>query len=386
MIKPSEIKAKSRKKYTAFLKAWLADEPFFPLRIPAKMASSRTDWDSLRTWQRSLIAASKQAVGYGYTVVLGPPTRTRSHGTQSLPEKIVFDTQDDFLRYHDKQAEFQQFIEDVALIRQVYPQLESWLQARPESVIQYAGQWPDLLKVCAYFLQHPNPNLYLRELPIAVHSKFIEQHKDILRRLLNVLLPDEGILANATDFESRFGVKKAPITVRFRILDPALVTELGLPSDDLSLPMEDFGRLPFRDVQVVISENLMPFLTLPAMVRGIGIFGEGNAVASLHAPWLEDASILYWGDLDQQGFRFLAQVRQRYPQVASVFMDQETLRRYEAFVVTGVEDRASDPEGLTPAEEAAYDVVKANTFRLEQERILHEEVFSTIATGLNPSQ
>jgi hypothetical protein len=60
-------------------------------------------------------------------------------------------------------------------------------------MLKYVDEWADILRVCRYFQLHPRPNLYLRELPIKVHTKFIEEHKGILRELLEIVLPEDAI-------------------------------------------------------------------------------------------------------------------------------------------------------------------------------------------------
>ena len=53
------------------------------------------------------------------------------------------------------------------------------------------------------------PNkFYIRELPIDVHTKFIEENKPILKSLPHVLIPDR-IDANESVFEKRFYLKYA---------------------------------------------------------------------------------------------------------------------------------------------------------------------------------
>jgi hypothetical protein len=374
MITPAEIRDKADKKYTAFLKAWLGNEPFFPLRIPGRLASGSTPWDALSPWIKQLNAGSRDAKGHGYTVQFGDPIMTRQHGKQTLPEAITIDTQADFLQFIQKIKEFQQFVADVGFLRVALPQLETWMQNRPQAVIDHAGSWPELVAVCNFWIANPRPSHYIRELPVPVHSKFIEQNKGILRELLDQLLDEAHLVVDASVFEDRFGLRKPPITFRFRVLDPALQAALHLPSSDVSIPLEDFARLPLLQPQVIVCENLMPFLTIPPLPNGVCIFGEGNAVNALAAPWLIDATITYWGDLDIQGMRFLAQLRKRYPQVQSMCMDCATLEKYRAYAVTGVADGNSDPAGLTASEQEVYDILKRENLRLEQERVLHTDV------------
>jgi hypothetical protein len=364
MITPAEIREKAEKKYTAFLRAWLGNESFFPLRIPGRLASGSTPWDQLSPWIKQLNASSRTAKGHGYTVHFGEPITTRQHGRQTLPEAITIETQADFLGFIHKVKEFQQFVAEVGFLRAALPQLETWMQNRPQAVIDHAGSWPELVAVCNFLLGN--------------HNKFIEQNKGILRELLDQVLDAEYFAADASVFEDRFGLRKPPITFRFRVLDACLQAALHLPASDVSIPLEDFARLPLQRPRVVVCENLMPFLTMPGIAQGLCIFGEGNAVSALVAPWLADAEIVYWGDLDIQGFRFLAHLRRRYPQVQSMFMDAATLEKYRAFAGTGVADGSTDPDGLTDAEQAAYTILKQGNLRLEQERILHADVVAQL--------
>ena len=106
MITPEEIRKKAERKYITFLKTYLIGEPFFPLRIPAKLAGSNTDWPVLRTWISQLLDHSTDRKSIGYTVHFGAPKKTRTHGTQTLPEKITFESEEDFLGYIGKANEF----------------------------------------------------------------------------------------------------------------------------------------------------------------------------------------------------------------------------------------------------------------------------------------
>ncbi len=380
MIIPAEIKSKAEKKYTAFLKAWLGNEPFFPLRIPGRLASGSTPWEQLSPWIKTLVAGSSAEKGFGYTVHFGAAIMTRQHGKQTLPEAITIDTQADFLQLIHKTKQFQQFVADVGFLRVALPQLETWMRPRPQTVIDHAGTWPELVAVCNFLMENPRPGHYIRELPVQVHSKFIEGNRGILRELLDELLEAEHLVADASNFEDRFGLRKPPITFRFRVLDADLQAALHLPSSDVSIPLADFARLPLTRPRVIVCENLMPFLTIPPLRNGLCIFGEGNAVSALAAPWLADAEIIYWGDLDIQGLRFLAQLRKRYPQVQSMFMDIATLERYRAFAVDGVADGSSNPIGLTASEQKAFDVLKRENLRLEQERVLHVDVVAWLGS------
>lgn len=67
----------------------------------------------------------------------------------------------------------------------------------------------------AYFSQTPQPNLYIRELPIMVHTKFVEQHKDILKELLDILISDY-VKKDEKRFEARYNLKYDEELIRIR--------------------------------------------------------------------------------------------------------------------------------------------------------------------------
>jgi hypothetical protein len=54
-------------------------------------------------------------------------------------------------------------------------------------VYENKDKWQYILLCVEYFLQNTRSNLYLRELPIEVSSKFIENNKKILESILDFL-------------------------------------------------------------------------------------------------------------------------------------------------------------------------------------------------------
>ena len=371
MINPSEIKKKAQRKYAAFLASTITGEPFFPFRLPVGRLPK--DYATLNRAVPELMAHSKEALGYGYT--LERRTRnTRSYGEQSLPEQIYIESEQDYLKLLRKEKEFSQFKLDVALIRAEMPELSQWICDNPIEIVRNSGQWPDLLKVCQYFQQHPTPNLYIRELPIRVHTKFVEQNKKVLRSLLEEILPEEQLISTEGEkeylFERRFSLRYPESLIRLRILDPALKESRGLPASDMSFTISEFNQLPLASSRCFITENIMPFLTLPYLENGIAIFGGGYAVNRLrNADWLLSCPIFYWGDVDVDGFRILSLVRSHFPHTQSVLMDGKTFEHFQSFAVN-VETTASEPlEHLTEKEQTLYAQLTLQNQRLEQERI-----------------
>jgi hypothetical protein len=334
LITPDEIRQKAARLYLPFLSSWLQGEEFFPRYFA--VGELPTEYIHLRDSVRRLLASSKEQRGYGY-MVEGQVRKMHSHGAQTLPKRIGIETAQDFLWLIGKEAEFQQFQQDAALIRERLPQLEACMVQHPQRIVEQHGVWPDLLAVCAYFLEHPRPDLYLRELPIPVHTKFIEQHRGIVRELLEQILPPETIEREASTFEQRFGLRIDEPLVRVRLLDEQLHKRYALSLDDLSIPCSQFAALEsLRGQQCFVTENKMTFLTLPRRRNTFVIFGGGFMVHNLgQIAWLRKSPIVYWGDIDAQGFQILSRLRSLFPHVISLMMDEETLATFVDFCVEG---------------------------------------------------
>jgi hypothetical protein len=376
MITPEEIKTKAINKYNAFLEAYLADQPFFPLIIPANKKPA-TEYEKFQREITRLVAGSKAGKGYGYTIAYREVV-SQKLGRQQLPGRISFESQSDYLRFIGKLTEFVSFQANVKLILNTIPALKDWLFRRYQVVIQNQGKWESLLQVCRYFSDTPRPNLYIRELPVPVHTKFIEENQTVLRELLDQLIP-EWLDPAATQFEKRFHLKYNEPQIRILILDPVVAAQSFSGIADLTIRQSDFEQLQLPLRQVIILENktnfvnIENFLTLPQLPKTAAIFGQGFGLSALKgAAWLKAVQVYYWGDLDAHGFQILAQLRSYFPQTESLMMDWKTLQSFAADWVTGTLTTVEALQHLTPAENEVFNYLKAQNLRLEQEKISHQ--------------
>lgn len=381
MITPGDIRQKATRLYLPFLRAWLRAEAFFPIDFPVGKLPS--DYLELRERARSLQSQSKEQRAYGYALEYEVQQK-RFSGPQTLPVRVVIETEQDFLRLIEKEEEYRLFRKDVALIRERLPQLDGWMERYPLRVIEQHGIWSDLLAVCRYFLEHPRPQLYLRELPISVHSKFIEQHRGIVRELLEQILPAEAVTAEAVTFEQRFGLREKESPVRMRLLDEQLTRRYELPLTELSVPSSQFAALNLlRGQRCIITENEMTFLTLPPWRDTFALFGGGFMVSNLeNISWLTECPIFYWGDLDAQGFQILSRLRGLFPHVTSVMMDRETLATFADYCVESTPCLIRKLPYLTPEEHDLFLHLAENGLRLEQERIGHTYALSHLERAI----
>ena len=367
MITPIEIKKKAANKYKVYLQSIVEGESFNPIVI---VGDKKPNEDTVRFEEEltELINCSKEKKRYGYTIEY-QTVKTKRHGIQDIPTSISFQTEYDYLKYISKEKATAKFKKDITSILSSFPELKDWIYKYPIKVIE--NDWESLLNVCKYFKAVPQPYLYIRELPIQVHTKFIENNKGIIRELLDIIIA-EHINIDEKQFESRFNLKYDETLVRFRILDEAVSQQLFGGIDDISIPISEFQNIALPIHTVYIVENKMNMLTFPAQSNGIVVFGKGFGVDIMkNVEWLKTKKIYYWGDLDAHGFQILSEIRTHFEQVESFMMDRHTFDLfYEGD--KGTETNVEKDLCLTSEENEMFKYLKEYNLRLEQEKIPHE--------------
>lgn len=366
MIKAGEIRKKSVGRYSEVLQSSLKGENCFPLILRSNKALSK-DFIQMSREIAEVFSASKDRKGFGYSVI-SEPVKTRQHGIQDIPKSITFENLSDYLKFLNKEKEFRLMMQNYEIIKEELPRLNQWLIQNPRAIISNADIWPDLLKVCRWFINHFEPNkYYIRELPIAVHTKFIEENRAILRLLLDELVPNI-IVASESHFEKRYGLKFDQPLVRFRFLDKVCWKENCY--NDLTLPLDQFVTNHIYCKRVFIIENKMNFLSFPKVPNSIAIWGKGFALESLkNVEWLHNKEIYYWSDLDVHGFQMLSQLRSYFQKTKSFLMEMEILEINTDFIVAGTFSKVESLTYLSDKELEVYEFLAKNNYRLEQERI-----------------
>ncbi|UXP34069.1 DUF2220 family protein [Reichenbachiella agarivorans] len=377
MITPEQIRAKSLRKYTSFLQTLVRNETFDRIVITGDKSYTKSSLQEFEREIRSILSQSKDKNGYGYSLDF-QKVKTKYLGTQDLPTAIYFDTEIDFLKYLNKEKEVKVFEQNIRKIIDELPELKEWIIQYPSKIIANEDKWEDLIKVCQYFLKNPIPRLYLRELPIKVHTKFIEQNQGILKELLDLIISD-NVNKEEKQFEKRFNLKYSEPQVRFKILDQEISKSYFQGLNDIAIPVGQFESLNLPIKRVLVVENkttLYTTLTLPKMTKTIAIFGSGYSINNLkNAKWLSDIELLYWGDIDAQGFEILSQFRSYFNQTRSILMDRETFDKFFEYDAGTVSYVTAD-SFLNEQERELYDLLKTNNWRLEQEKIPLEYVRS----------
>ena len=407
MITVAELKAKSERKFRDFLrfkiesffseKAACHSEAisesleFFPLEIRSDKGKSS---DNLLVREKDflpLIQSSKQKKGKGYSLVF-EQKHTRNNGTQSQLSRILFETEEDFLSFIEKKDETKRLTQALTvLFKNFCPASNNsdffgaWAYANLSYLTDFYDEkdfWENICLCVKWLLENPVSNLYIREIPLGVHTKFIEYNKALILSLLTCIKNDGQQEVKVSDFEKYCGLKEKPSFIRLRSLDKSIalkVTDLSI--SEVSLPLEDFEHFDkselLKNVQkIFIIENEMVYLTFPPVKNTLCIWGHGFSVTSLkNCSWLKNHEVFYFGDLDEHGFLILSDFRKYFPDTKSFCMDKKALDSFDSFRAEGKSLAGeSIPENLTGEEKALFAELRGDKGRnrLEQERISME--------------
>lgn len=374
MISPEEIKKKALKWWLPLLQSHIKDEPFFPRQID-RIGKVRPDqvmrhFKTLTEEIDNLYRNSKNTTKKGY-VVKTVDRNFRRTGSHELPECIVIETIEDYLHVTEKKTAWKLFLQSYKKITQNIPLLKEWALNNVLFLVQPAINWDDILKVCRYFTHTPRPDLYLRQLPVEVHTKFIEENSSLLQSLLDFLIPAHIRNPRQKKFAERYYLRYDEPLIRIRILDKQSV--LSEQMTDISIPKSAFEKKIWPENNILITENKMNFLTLPALASTISVWsGGGFHLRYLkNAGWLKSKNVYYWGDIDEHGFQILHQLRGYFPQAKSIMMDSQTYETFKEFTVNGQRNRSENLYLLNDEESRLYHFLKSleTCNRLEQEKI-----------------
>ncbi|MGA2766070.1 MAG: DUF3322 domain-containing protein [Spirochaetia bacterium] len=381
MIGPDKIRHVAKKRYKDYLRCLVEGTDIFPVEIrfsKVKPGEAAERFASLREEIAALRAGSAEGGKNSYHVEWSARS-DRLAGSQSFPSQIYFPDAACLLGLIDKEEEVGRFKADLELLRHSFPELMPWAARHPDRIVSCAGEWERIVSVLRWFVEHPRPSVFLREIPAVEDTKFVERNKALLRDLLDIALPVGAADPSASGFEERFGLRRIEQSVRLRLLDLAISNKRLSGVQDLSVPVSELAKLAFPELEtLIVVENkasfsgLELFLTLPALKRAAAIFGSGFAAQSLRGcRWMADRRLFYWGDIDTHGFRILAGLREAFPRIKSVLMDEGTFDRFPEYRSDAPIDLVEPPRGLQEAEHSLF-LRLARLYsrnRLEQERL-----------------
>lgn len=375
MITPKELLDKSDKLFFKIVTAVLKGESLFPLVIPSNKKITNSGFSELREAIVPLYTNSKDVKGQGYSVEW--KVKSIDGTKQKIPNKIFYETFEDFLFFTKRGKDYLKIKQAYQHIADSFPN-SGWAMNQPAFLLENADVMPDLVKVVRYFFDHAPPhNLYLRELPIQVHSKFIEDNIKPLKKMLDIVLPVDKIISEENDFSARYKIKRPNVYAQIRVLDDILMATSKF--NELALTIDDAAVLEWQPDRVFIIENKACFLSFPKVKNSVAIFGEGfKSRVSKYIPWLSQVELYCWFDLDAAGFEMLNIIRQYYPHASSFLMDNNTYERYEQFAVTN-SSRRKQLSYLNESEQKLYHRLLQAEKRLEQERLEQNYVVQSVS-------
>ncbi len=369
MITPDEIRAKAERFYRARV---IKRQAEFPWVVRGRKTFAEDEPLSRRIEiLDELRREAKSQNPHGYTIEW---KARRVDGGNQMPSRIAFETREDLLSWLGKTEEFDRLQQRSSQLAREFPELADWVAENPRKVIQSEPRWEGLIEVLRYFRQNRPTGLFARELPLSVDTKFIENHRTELTPLLDLVLGDDVIDPDETEFNRRFGLSWVEPAIRMRFLDPALQAACGQEYAEFSLPLLTLASRNWPVTRVLVVENLTSLQVLPQIPGTLGLMGHGKRIPNFrYLKWLETCEIRYWGDIDVQGFEILSSLREIFPQTVSVFMDGATVARVpDRFKRTGKPSNWRKELQLTPEERVAYDWAREGWRRIEQEQLPRE--------------
>ena len=352
-------RTRARAMYEKSFASWATlspDSPVLDLPLhPPTEAASLSASDAAISWVTSWRESGVDNVEWAQR-------QWASLGAQRLPERLRFATPGSLAVFAGRSTHWRTVSTRCASL------LERWGRNREVVAVvrrharTIADLSPDdftrLHNVIDWLVAHPNSGLYIRQLPIrGIDSKWVESHKGIVSGVVTAITGEGGL-----------GLVKAPALVRVRFLDAALRPG-GL--DDLAAPVATLAALNVRPTVVYVFENLESVVAMPEEAGAVVVHGSGYAVDRLdRIPWICNGRIIYWGDLDSNGFAILNRLRSHCANVQTVLMDERTLLEHRDLWGSEATPARGELSHLLTEERKLVERLRdLGNIRLEQERL-----------------
>lgn len=216
----------------------------------------------------------------------------------------------------------------------------------------------------------------LRALALAGNdSKFFERHAALLTALLDVRFAGEASRQGLSAF-----LDASPEGEHWVLVVPLADGLLPFRRQRITTAELQTCAVPGRRILLVENERCLHQLPTP-VPDTIAVLGSGLNLSWLGAPWLQERSVAYWGDLDTWGLAMLTRARLHLPGLHALLMDRHTFDMHEHLAVPEpVHAPQSLTNALAPAEQALDLYLRAQQRgRLEQEFLPAHVVAQAIA-------
>lgn len=361
-----DIAARVRRRWSSgsLLRAYAANEPFPRIEVPLRgprVAEIGDRFTDVQRWISDLQTGARDGSRYRLEVV---SVGGRLIGRNELPSRAILDSYDQawsLLRVGGEVARF----DEARAAASVEPVVDHWIAQHPLRAVSLAEDMSRVVAAFRWLEDHRGSGRYLREMAApGVDTKFAEQHREVLGQLLGVPTTTGGFLTG-------LGLATKPAFIRMRP-DPGL--GLFAPVSEVALRGDELSQLEIDVNHALIVENEITYLSVPIRSGGVVLWGKGFDVDRAGSlPWLREADITYWGDIDTHGFAILNRLRAMLPQTRSILMDRSTLLSHRERWGAEPSPTSAPLRHLTADESSLYgDLVTdqlGSQLRLEQERI-----------------
>ena len=197
-IKQIKLRLSGQWEKGRFFKAIALGESLFPLEAAIKgptAAEMVNDFDAVRTWIRDIQTGCEKS---GLQLVW-KEINHRQLGRNSIPWKIIFYDIAELAGFLGKKADLRSFEKGLSILGNTFPDLFAWAALYPFELIKNVPDIERLISIIIWRLENPQPGIYLRQLSLpGVDTKFIETHRALLGRWLNILLNIDQICEQFT--------------------------------------------------------------------------------------------------------------------------------------------------------------------------------------------
>ena len=360
------------KQYNGYLRSIVLEQAFepVPVAIGPLPQTTRELYQRIEAFQQY----EKKEGGNGW-VIEWKDWSSKKLGKQRWPEKITVSTEGDLFFLLNKQEEVNTFRQQLQLMIDWNGNIRSWLAAQPRRVLDWKNSWPGISAVLEYLMTNDVCEHYIRSLPVPVHTKFISEHESVILSLLKHLAP-EKVQADVTKLSTALGLQQKPFIYPMRWLDPILAAKYTHNMEVLGVTPEGLKQLSWEVDAIVLVENETNLYLMPEVKETMAICSWGKALSLLReVPLLQQTRLFYWGDLDDEGFRMLNNVRQHYPHVKSLLMDQATVDFHlKELKSQDMPYHTATLNLLFPNEQSAYETLAATQGRIEQEQLQQQYI------------
>jgi hypothetical protein len=365
------------KQYKLYLQNLVLGKAFEPIVLRGgknKPATSVELHKQIALFQKN----EKKDGGHGWTIAW-QDWSSKKLGNQKWPSQITVSTEADLLFLTNQQKHSDIFKELLKYLLEWNPALGLLIHQRPEIIHDHKDDWEKLKAVTDYLLANDSTDLYIRSIPVPAHTKFIQQKKTLLLALLKAIQPDK-YTEDHTDLEYAIGAKRKPFLFPMRFLDSRLAEKYVSSIEYFAIPAEALRKKDWEVTKIILVENETNLYLMPSMANTLAIFSSGKALHLLKdIDLFQKTNSYYWGDLDEDGFIMLNDIRSYYPNIQSLFMDQKTVDRH-------FNEKHTQPhtykhlalDNLTEDECQAYDHLASCNGRIEQERLLQDFVMKRL--------